>query len=732
MKEIIRFSDIRVSVSRSDVLKLMECGEDNPIYEEVVEEYEELKDALYSLGKPQALFCFDRISEEWAMEKLPAGTPVIFSLLTEGGGISARSTGFFKEGDYLKGMLADAYAGAYLFALEKEAMELLKKECAARHLGIRERLEAPGDVPMEMQKRIYEACEAEKIGMGISSGYMFDPVKSSGQILVLTEDEQVFKAQHDCTKCTAVNCKMRKTPVSLTMIEKEKEETLLAEKGRTVFEVLKEHGKYFSAFCGGKGTCGKCRIQILGGSVPVTEQDRKFFRQEELAAGWRLACRTVLQEDLKIRFTLDQEESFEAVASFSGKKEAAGKEQEYGIAVDIGTTTLAACLCGMPSGRIVDSCTAVNRQRIVGADVISRIQASVEGHGPELRESIREDLCGCIRELLKKTGIPPSRIRKIAIAGNTTMGHLLMGYPCDTLGVVPFTPVNIKTITADSTRLLGEIADDKGERLQCPATLLPGISTYVGADIAAGIYSCGMASQEETSLLIDLGTNGEMAIGNKDRILVTSTAAGPAFEGGNISWGMGSVQGAVCSVQIEDGKASCRTIGDQPPLGLCGTGVVETAAELVRSGLVDETGLLDEEYEDGFCLGETPAGEKILFTQKDVREIQLAKSAVRAGLETLLLRYGTDAAGIHKVYLAGGFGFKLDLDKAVSIGLFPQELRGKIQTVGNSSLGGAVQYLTDKNAEEKLEEIIARSEEINLSADKEFNEFYMEYMFFEK
>ena len=247
--------------------------------------------------------------------------------------------------------------------------------------------------------------------------------------------------------------------------------------------------------------------------------------------------------------------------------------------------------------------------------------------------------------------------------------------------------MNIKTITADSTRLLGEITNDKGERLQCPATLLPGISTYVGADIAAGIYSCGMASQEETSLLIDLGTNGEMAIGNKDRILVTSTAAGPAFEGGNISWGMGSVQGAVCSVQIEDGKASCRTIGEQPPLGLCGTGVVETAAELVRSGLVDETGLLDEEYEDGFCLGETPAGEKILFTQKDVREIQLAKSAVRAGLETLLLRYGTDAAGIHKVYLAGASDLSWTWTRQFPSGFFPRSCGERSRQWGTAPWG---------------------------------------------
>lgn len=727
MKEIIRFTDIRVSVSRSDVLNLMECYEDNPIYEEVVEEYEGLKEKLESLGKPQALFCFGTMPDDLSIEEVPKGTPVIFSLLTEGGEISGYSTLMFQQGDYLKGMLADSFAGAYLFALEKAAMDRLKEECALRHLGIEKRLEAPKDIPMEAQKLIYTECEAGKIGMGISSGYMFDPVKSSGQILIISEDEKVFQTQHDCRKCTAVNCKMRKIPeVTLTVWDGEKEETFLCEKGKTILDALKENGKYFSAFCGGKGTCGKCRIQVVKGSLPITTSDRKIFKEEELSCGWRLACKGVLEEDLSIRFSLNQESTFDVVASFAGEeKKEEILDKEYGIAIDIGTTTIALSLCGMTGGQILDSYTAVNRQRIYGADVISRIQASVDGKGAELQKSIQEDIQKGISNLLKRNQLDKEQVKVVVIAGNTTMGHLLLGYPCDTLGVYPFTPVNIKTITGSVKEILGSSV------LSCPVVCMPGISTYVGADIAAGILSCGMAEKEEVSLLIDLGTNGEMAIGNKERILVTSTAAGPAFEGGNISCGMGSVQGAICSVEINGSEVTCRTIGEKPPLGLCGTGVVETVAELVKEELVDETGLLDEEYEDGFCLSKTPEGEKILFTQKDVREIQLAKSAVRAGMETLLLRYGVTSDQIQTVYLAGGFGFKMDLEKAASIGLFPEELKGKIQTVGNSSLGGAVRYLADKDAKALIEKIISISQEINLSKDKDFNQFYMDYMFFE-
>ena len=396
--------------------------------------------------------------------------------------------------------------------------------------------------------------------------------------------------------------------------------------------------------------------------------------------------------------------------------------------MDIGTTTLAMVLVGLESGSTHRSYSAVNRQRAYGADVISRIQASNEGKGPELTASIRQDLKKGIEELIREEGIWPEAVKKITIAGNTTMGHLLMGYSCKNLGVYPFRPVNIDVITGSFEEILGA-----GEGCpDCPVTLLPGISTYVGGDILSGLLSCGFDDSPEFCVLVDLGTNGEMAAGNRDRILVTSTAAGPAFEGGNISWGMGSVAGAICNVEITQGMASVKTIGGKPPMGLCGTGVIETAAELVRCGCVDETGRLDEAYfKEGFPLAKAPDGKDIVFTQKDVREIQLAKSAVRAGLETLLKRLDVPAEQIGKVYLAGGFGFHMNQEKAVEIGLLPKRFADRLKTVGNSSLAGAIRYLLDPDAPEKAERIRKAAREVELSSDSDFNEFYMEYMYFE-
>ncbi len=269
---------------------------------------------------------------------------------------------------------------------------------------------------------------------------------------------------------------------------------------------------------------------------------------------------------------------------------------------------------------------------------------------------------------------------------------------------------------------------------QALVTVMPGISTYVGADIAAGILCCGFAEAKKPCMLIDLGTNGEMALGTGERLLCTSTAAGPAFEGGNISCGTGSVRGAICAVKITDTdplRVEVSTIADGAPVGICGTGVLDMTAELVRSGLVDETGLLDEDYfDDGIYLTEDQHGEPIIFTQQDVREIQLAKAAVRAGAEVLVKKYGISFDEIETVYLAGGFGFKLNIEKAISIGLLPECFAGKIQIAGNTSLKGAGMCLADADQIRIVEELIRHSTEIGLGSDKDFSEAYMDAMFF--
>ena len=714
-------------IEMEPVLKTMDCYEDSPVYEEVVEEYEENLEDMKKLVKPVGILGIGKLSEATATEKYKAGTPVIFAVLSVGSGLKEESTRAFQEGNYVKGMLVDAMADAALFSMDNDMVAVLRQFCAEHKVGIEKRLEAPHDISMEAQKEAWETLELEKrFGIKISSGFMFDPVKTSCQVFILSENEQNFKAQHDCRNCNNFTCKLRNVPpCQVTVCREGKENTFLLKDGQSLMEGLIEAGYQFSAACGGKGRCGKCRVQLLEGKVPATAEDESVFSEKELAEGWRLSCRMYPKEDIKVGFALNDESRFEVLGGETAVTQGGEMESAYDVAVDIGTTTIAMELIGCDSGQVLGTAAFINSQRVYGADVITRIKASMDGKKEELRKHIRQDLGRGLKELAKKAGISLADIRKVIISGNTTMGHLLMGYDCDSLGVFPFTPVNIDFIRGAAEEILGM------EGTKAEAVLLPGISTYVGGDIVSGLYACGFEREEEICMLIDLGTNGEMGIGNREKMLVTSTAAGPAFEGGNISWGAGSVAGAICSVKINGTDVEYKTIQDEAPMGICGTGVVETVAELVKEELVDEMGSLDEDYfDDGFPLAKTLDGREIVFTQQDVREIQLAKAAIRAGVETLVLRYGITKEQVKKVYVAGGFGYKLDKEKAIAIGMLPEEFADKIETVGNSSLAGARQYLRDAAGEERLSKIVETSEEIGLSTDKDFNEFYMDGMMF--
>lgn len=499
------------------------------------------------------------------------------------------------------------------------------------------------------------------------------------------------------------------------------------EKGETILEGLHREGVHFPVSCGGNGLCGKCKIGLLNGELEISKEDKILFTEKELEQGYRLSCKAIPLKDCRILIQNRQEKDFSVVSEYETKEEGIQlrNDSEYVMAIDIGTTTLAFQIIGKQSKKIINTYTSVNHQRNFGADVISRMKASNEGKREQLCNSIRSDLRKGIREVLKGNEWLKEMVRTIAIGANTTMGHLLMNYSCEGLGVYPFTPVNISTIRTDCKTLLG-LEDVKADII-----LLPGISTYAGGDISSGLLTHNFSCNGKVCMLIDLGTNGEMAIGNKDKILCTSAAAGPAFEGGNISWGVGSIHGAICNVDLSKEGINITTIGNKPPVGICGTGVVEMVSELIKMEFIDETGLFIEDYfENGYVLGTDLQGKSITFTQKDIREIQLAKAAVRAGIEVIIKRYGITYDEIDKVYLAGGFGYKMDVEKAISIGLFPKEFRGKIQAVGNSSLAGAVEYLLNENADEQIEKIIGKAEEINLSGDKNFNKYYMDYMMF--
>lgn len=731
--------DLKVTINMDEVLHRIDCHKDSDIYEEIVEEYREMEAEMYALCEPVFLLEYGEIGSELAVAEVPEGTPVLMALFSIGGKLSRYSTQAFTEGDYVKGMLADAMADAALFSLKKEILPYLKEACGERKMGISRRLEAPHDIPIQAQKVVWEHTKAfEQCGIGITSGYMLDPVKSHAEIYILSKDQELFFHQHNCRKCKRFDCKGRNIPdIPVKVHNGSKVFTLQVKDGQSILDALMMADDSFTAVCGGRGSCGKCKIKVLDGYLPVTASDKAYFEEKDLLEGMRLSCKAYPEEPVSVELNFKSETDFQVLTEYaenSGVYDSAeflskGDSKGYGIAIDIGTTTIALQLLSLESGERIATYSVINHQRSFGADVISRIKASTEGKKSELQASIQQDLVQGIRYVVEQAGagVQTDSIRDIVISGNTTMIHLLMGYDCKSLGEYPFTPVNINPI--EST--YAEVFMDNF--LNARVRIIPGISTFVGGDITAGLFSCNMDQQQECSLLIDLGTNGEMALGNKDKIIVTSTAAGPAFEGGNIEWGVGSLEGAIAGVKIMDGKAEVRTIGDKSPIGICGTGVIETVAELIKAELVDETGCLDEDYfDDGYPLAQTENGEDIVFTQQDVREVQLAKAAVRAGIETLFLRYGITKEQISHVYLAGGFGFKLDCQKAVEIGMIPSELAQKLEAVGNSSLGGAIKCLLSEDGWTRMERIGKGSDEINLSADKDFNQLYMDHMYLER
>jgi len=408
---------------------------------------------------------------------------------------------------------------------------------------------------------------------------------------------------------------------------------------------------------------------------------------------------------------------------------------KLGIAIDIGTTTLAFNLLDIKTGELLGVYSSINSQGIFGADVISRIKSANDGHLEKLNACIVNDIYAGIKHILN--GRSGRDVSLVVIAGNTTMLHLLQNLSCDTLGVSPFTPISTGTKIVPVEKILDVPArrsDAKGgiceanvlgnNLLDCDAIILPGISAFVGADIVAGLLCAGWPNVKGYNLLIDLGTNGEMAVFSNDKIIVTSAAAGPVFEAANISQGVACVAGAIAEVNFlpESYVFSFETIDNSDPIGICGTGVVDICAELVRHKLVDETGFI-ESGDDKIYI--TPS---IAFTQRDIREVQLAKSAVRSGIEVLLEIAGIGYADLVHVFVAGGFGNKINIENAATLGLIPQGLKHKIISLGNASLGGCVKVLLSQKYENYAKQLATLATEINLAEYPQFADYFMDYI----
>lgn len=536
--------------------------------------------------------------------------------------------------------------------------------------------------------------------------------------------------------------------------------TFQEEQQKNLLEMLQEKNEYISAPCNGNGICGKCIVRYKRGATEPTRRDREVFSEKQLEDGYRLACQShpvgayevelpeseetieVLSEWEKQQKT-DTEELTEAYTQTPAEAKTSGGIQDketaegtaektenaiYGICIDIGTTTLAALLVNLKTEADCQTAVSVNHQRTYGSDVLSRISASNGGKKWEIQRCIRQDLQKLIRELLQKEKITEQQIQRIVIAGNTTMCHLLRGFSCETLGVAPFLPVDLSWMEGSAADFLGM------KELDTKVVILPGISAFVGADIMAGIAKMNMHRSEGYHLLLDIGTNGEMVLGNCRHMYVTSTSAGPAFEGGNISCGMASIPGVISHVFMEEtGKAGFQVIGEtdgenkkQQAIGICGTGMIDLVYELREHQMIDEHGTYSDLYFDtGYELA-----EKVKFTQNDIRELQMAKAAIRAGVDILVKKAGITFDEVDDCYLAGGFGTKIDIKKAAEIGLIPKELEMKTIPAGNTVLAGTKEVLLGRISKEELEKIQTMAEVINLAEENDFEELYLSYMDF--
>jgi uncharacterized 2Fe-2S/4Fe-4S cluster protein (DUF4445 family) len=439
--------------------------------------------------------------------------------------------------------------------------------------------------------------------------------------------------------------------------------------GAALRDVLFEQGVEFP--CGGRGRCGKCRVKVLRGRLDANEEDAKVLHKEELAGGWRLACRHVADGDIELDLAqwemsvLGDESRF----SFTPRR-------GLGIAVDLGTTTIAAQLLDLETGQVLGARTALNAQTRHGDDVISRIEYALHGGGGELQRLVHDQIGCMVKEL---TGGNP--MDRVVLVGNTVMHHLFCGLDVKPLATHPFKPQH-------PGRAFFR-AHECG--LACDATVefLPCIGGMVGADILAGIVATGLAESTGLVALIDLGTNGEVAVAHCGRLVCTSTAAGPAFEGARIVHGMRAATGAISDVQVENGTPACRVIGGGPARGLCGSGLVDAVAAGLELGAIEACGRM--------LPPSIPLSSTVALYPKDVRELQLAKGAIAAGLSILTAEFGATVDDIERLYLAGAFGNYVNRASAHSIGLLRLPVE-RVSAAGNTALLGAKRALFEDGA----------------------------------
>ena len=598
--------------------------------------------------------------------------------------------------------------------------------------------------------------------------------------------------------------------------------TLEVPAGRTLLEAAQAAGVQLEAPCGGRGTCGGCRVLIPDDPPAPSEACRRVLSGEEIGRRLRLACQVRVRRDLcvvipeearrrdqviltegvafdvplrpnvrKVAVRVpepsvtdqraDADRLLDALAEagldgltvgpamlrelprrlrtldFHPAAVVVGREVVhldrptavdacYGLALDVGTTTLVGYLVNLVSGETVAVASRANPQAAYGDDVIARIEycGRQKTGARTLQALVVDALNEILAEACRRAQVKPAAVYEAAMVGNTTMNHLLLALPVDAIARAPFVAASASSHSVPA-RSVGLKIHQRGRLYTGPL-----VAGFVGADTVGVILATGMHAAERLTLAIDIGTNGEIVLGTRERLLACSTAAGPALEGARIRYGMRAAGGAIDRVDIVDGRVTVRTIGDEPPVGLCGTGLVDAVAALAEAGVIDPTGrmrpaeavagapdlarrLRPADGEPAFVLveaGEACCGHPILLTQRDVREVQLAKGAIAAGVRTLLDVYGAAMDDVAEVLLAGAFGNFIRPDRARGIGLLPDVPLEKIRFVGNAAGAGARMLLINRNLRYVATDVARGVEHVELSERRDFQERFAEAMLF--
>lgn len=588
------------------------------------------------------------------------------------------------------------------------------------------------------------------------------------------------------------------------------ERTTRVPPGTSLFSAAHWIGLPIDSTCGGRGTCGKCKVQVLSREAEVTTADRRQLPQAELDGGWRLSCQSRVYEDTvcmvpqllrvpkaatmglgrlvlldpnvrkvfveleeptlhdqrsdasRLRDALTVEghdmradlpvlrrlpdalrrSEFKVTAVLAGEDLVAiepgdTRDQSYGLAFDLGTTTLVGTLMNLRTGMAAAVRSTLNGQARFGADVISRISHAMTGPEAvrELQAAVVATMNEVLRDLYTESGVARESVYEAVVVGNVTMLHLFFGIDPSPIAVIPFTPTFLEPMGAGAAEVGLDIHPDGRVRT------LPALGAYVGADIVGGVLASGLAREDKLRVFVDVGTNGEIVLGNADRMLATAAPAGPAFEGSQIRCGMRATDGAIEGVTLGDTVALQVIGGDIPAQGICGSGLVDAAAQLLMAGLLDHSGrmraaedvaghpladrLIEVDGVRAFLLA-----EGVYLTQRDIRELQFAKGSIATGIKVLMDIMGVGTDDLDEVLLAGSFGSYLNPESAKIIGLVPPVNVDRIIAVGNAAGEGAKIALLSYRERQVAFELPQRIEYVELSGRADFNDAFISVLRF--